>query len=101
MPGDVFNAQVYGKYVDSNTSNWTGALTTLMNQIAANTAGVVVDGASYASSTSSFPFAGLQSTTGSTGGPKAYLNWLIFDRNYVLLNGGYTRMSATPKEQGQ
>jgi RHS repeat-associated protein len=101
MPGDVINAQVYGKYVDSNTSNWTGALTTLMNQIAANTAGVVVDGASYASSTSSFPFAGLQSTTGSTGGPKAYLNWLIFDRNYVLLNGGYTRMSATPKEQGQ
>jgi RHS repeat-associated protein len=101
MPGDVINAQVYGKYVDSNTSNWTGALTTLMNQIAANTAGVVVDGASYASSTSSFPFAGLQSTSGSTGGPKAYLNWLIFDRNYVLLNGGYTRMSATPKEQGQ
>jgi RHS repeat-associated protein len=101
MPGDVINAQVYGKYVDQVSSNWTGALTTLMNQIAANTAGVVVDGASYASSTSSFPFAGLQSTTGSTGGPKAYLNWLIFDRNYVLLNGGYTRMSATPKEQGQ
>lgn len=101
MPGDVIQAEVYGKYVDQNSANWTGALTTLMNQIAANTAGVVVDGASYSSSTSSFPFAGLLSTTGSTGGPKAYLNWLIFDRNYNLLTGGYQRMSAAPKEQGQ
>ncbi|MBL7851126.1 MAG: fibronectin type III domain-containing protein [Cyclobacteriaceae bacterium] len=101
MPGDVIQAEVYGKYVDQNSSNWTGALTTLMNQIAANTAGVVYDGASYTSSTSSFPFAGLLSTAGSTGGPKAYLNWLIFDKNYTLITGGYQRMSAAPKEQGQ
>lgn len=101
MPGDVIQAEVYGKYVDQNSSNWTGALTTLMNQIAANTAGVVYDGASYSSSTSSFPFAGLLSTAGSTGGPKAYLNWLIFDKNYTLITGGYQRMSAAPKEQGQ
>lgn len=101
MPGDVIQAEVYGKYVDQNSANWTGALTTLMNQIAANTAGVVYDGASYGSSTSSFPFAGLLSTAGSTGGPKAYLNWLIFDRNYTLITGGYQRMSTAPKEQGQ
>ncbi|MFN9862285.1 MAG: hypothetical protein ACK55U_02640 [Bacteroidota bacterium] len=45
MPGDVINAEVYAKYVDPVTSNWNGALTTLVNQVAAGTAGVVVDGA--------------------------------------------------------
>lgn len=101
LPGDVINMEVYAKYVDTNTANWTAALNTLMGQIAANAAGVVVDGATYASSTSSFPFAGLLNTTGSTGGPKAYLNWLVFNKNFAYLNGGYMRLSATPKETGQ
>jgi RHS repeat-associated protein len=101
MPGDVLNLEVYAKYVDSNTSNWTGALTTLMGQISSGASGVVVDGASYASSTSSFAYAGLLGTSGSSGGPKAFLNWLIFDRNFVYVDGGYTRMSTTAREYGQ
>ncbi len=103
MPGDVINAEVYGKYVDANSGNWIGILPGLMSQIAANQAGVVVDGANYASSTGSFPYLGILSTAGSTGGPKAYLNWIVFDRNFVMLTAqsGYTRMTAAPKEQGQ
>ncbi len=100
MPGDVINAEVYAKYVDPVSSNWTPALASLMSQITTAAAGVVVDGTGYPTSTSSFPYAGLNNTTGSTGGPKAYLNWLIFDRNYVLITGGYQRLSATPKETG-
>ena len=102
MPGNTLRLEVYGKYLDPNTTNWTSALTTLAGQIAAGTGGTVVDGAAYVSSTSSFPFAGLLSTTGSTGGPKAYLNWLVFDRNYVFIPGksGYQRMSTTAKEAG-
>jgi RHS repeat-associated protein len=101
MPGDVITAEVYAKYVDPTTSNWTGALTTLMSQIAANTAGVVVDGAAYASSTTSFPsgFAGLQSTN-DTGAPRAYLNWLVFDRNYGFITGGFKQIGTTAKEAG-
>ena len=74
-----------------------------MGQISAGTAGVVVDGANYATSTSSFPFAGLINTTGSTGGPKAYLNWAVFDRDYNFISGqsGFKRMTATPSEYGQ
>jgi len=103
MPGDVIQAQVYGKYVDQNSSNWTGALATLMGQIATNPTGVVFDGASYSSSTTSFPSQWLPyvNTSGSTGGPKAYLNWLIFDRDYNFITGGYQRMSSAPMEQGQ
>lgn len=100
MPGDVISAEVYAKYVDPVSSNWTPALASLMSQITTAAAGVVVDGTGYPTSTSSFPYAGLNNTTGSTGGPKAYLNWLIFDQNYVLITGGYQRLSAIPKETG-
>ena len=101
MPGDVINAEVFAKYVDPNSSNWTGTLATLMSQIAANTAGVVVDGAQYTQSTTSFPagFAGLQSTT-NNGAPRAYLNWLVFDRNYVFVTGGFKQISTAAKETG-
>ena len=99
MPGDTLRLEVYGKYLDPNTANWTAGLTSLANQIAAGTGGTVVDGAGYLSSTSSFPFAGLLSTTGS---PKAYLNWLVFDRNYIFIPGksGYQRMTTSAKEAG-
>jgi len=103
MPGDVIYTEVYAKYVDTNTANWTTALNTLMGQIAANTAGVVVDGATYTSSSSSFPFPGVLSTSGSTGGPKAYLNWLVFDKNQVFIpaKSGYKRMTTIAREYGQ
>ncbi|MBS1976465.1 MAG: hypothetical protein JST46_03795 [Bacteroidetes bacterium] len=42
---------MYAKYVDPNSANWTPALTTLMGQITSGTAGVVIDGANYSSST--------------------------------------------------
>lgn len=101
MPGDVINAEVYAKYVDPVTSNWNAALTTLVNQVAAGTAGVVVDGANYTTSTSSFPttYPGLQSKT-DNGAPKAYLNWLVFDRNFVFLNGGFKQITTAGKEAG-
>jgi RHS repeat-associated protein len=72
-----------------------------VNQVAAGTAGVVVDGANYTNSTSSFPttYPGLQSKT-DNGAPKAYLNWLVFDRNFVLLNGGFKQSTTAGKEAG-
>ncbi|HJW27722.1 MAG TPA: RHS repeat-associated core domain-containing protein, partial [Saprospiraceae bacterium] len=103
MAGDVIQAEVYAKYVDPNSSNWTSALTTLMSQIASNTAGVVYDGSGYSTSTSSFPsgFIGLQ-TKSDDGAPKAYLNWLVFDRNYVFQPAlsGYKQITTAGKEAG-
>jgi RHS repeat-associated protein len=100
--GDTIRAEVYAKYVDPNSSNWTGALNTLIGQIAANTAGVVVDGANYTTSTSTFPYPGLNGTSGSSGtGPKAYLNWLVFDKNFVFKTGGFMRMTTAAREYGQ
>lgn len=104
MPGDVISAEVYAKYADANQANWTGAFNTLMGQIASASAGVVVDGGQYAGSTSSFPFISLDNTAGSTGtGPKAYLNWLVFDKEYNLISSasGYARMTTLGREYGQ
>lgn len=32
--------------------------------------------------------------------PKAYLNYLVFDRNYKLLDGSFIRVSEAAKENG-
>lgn len=101
MPGDTIKMEVYAKYVDTNSGNRTAFLNTLLAQITAGTLYATrIDGAGYSTSTSSFPFAGLLEPEG-TGGPKAYLNWLVFDRNFTYLDGGYKRLSDTPKEAGQ
>jgi RHS repeat-associated protein len=104
MAGDTIKMEVYDKYVDPTSSDWTAALATLLGQIASGTAaaGTVIDGANYSTNgITPFPYVGLAGTGSSTGtGPKAYMNWLIFDRNYVFVNGGYVQMTNAAKEDG-
>lgn len=104
MPGDLITAEVYAKYVDTNTNNWNAVLNNLMATIANSTApaGTFVDGGAAGSiGGTTFPFIGTLTRTGDSGtGPKAYLNYLIFDKNYVYKSGGFKRLSATPKETG-
>jgi RHS repeat-associated protein len=104
MPGDVVNLDVFAKYTDPDRSHWQDALVNLITQIANGTAqlGTVVDGSGYLTNGSTtFPMTGLNGTSTSTGpGPKAYLNWLVFDRNFVFKNGGYVRMTDKAKEDG-
>jgi RHS repeat-associated protein len=101
MPGDTIKVQVYAKYADPNTTNWNQTLTNLMSAIASNTGGIVVDGGGYSSSTSSFSFGGLVNTGGSSpSSPKAFLNWIIFDRDYNFKDGGFVQVSQAAKETG-
>ncbi|MBY0434054.1 MAG: hypothetical protein K2U26_08105 [Cyclobacteriaceae bacterium] len=76
-------------------------LTTLVNNINGNVGGIVADGAGYATSTSTFPgtYPGLVSKT-DNGGPKAYLNWLVFNKDFVFLSGGFRQLSSTAREAG-
>ncbi|MEJ0055077.1 MAG: RHS repeat-associated core domain-containing protein [Bacteroidota bacterium] len=61
----------------------------------------MVDGGSYAASTGSFNagYPGLLSKT-DNGAPKAYLNWLIFDKNYGFITGGFKQITTAAKEAG-
>ena len=60
-----------------------------------------IDGGGYSSSTSSFSFGGLVNTSGSSASaPKAFLNWIIFDRDYNFKDGGFIQVSEAAKETG-
>jgi RHS repeat-associated protein len=104
MPGDVLKLEVYAKYYEPPAGPAMGAFATLMAAILGNTAsaGVVVDGSGYTTNfATTVPGPGLAGKSSETGTPpKAYLNWLVFDRNYNLLESksGYKRITTAAKE---
>jgi RHS repeat-associated protein len=104
MPGDVLKLEVYAKYYEPPAGPAMGAFATLMAAILGNTAsaGVVVDGSGYTTNFSTtVPGPGLAGKSLETGTPpKAYLNWLVFDRNYNLVESksGYKRITTAAKE---
>ncbi len=110
MPGDTINLTVYAKYVDPNNSNNTAALSQLLTQIIAGTAsaGTVIDGASYSTNgITPFPYIGMagEGNDNTTSGPKAYMNYITFDRNFVpiltdVTQTNFVRMSTAGKEDG-
>jgi RHS repeat-associated protein len=104
MPGDVLKLEVYAKYYEPPVGPAMGAFATLMAAILGNTAspGVVVDGSGYTTNfATTVPGPGLAGKSSETGTPpKAYLNWLVFDRNYNLVESksGYKRITTAAKE---
>ncbi|MBT1699193.1 RHS repeat-associated core domain-containing protein [Fulvivirgaceae bacterium PWU4] len=104
MTGDVIRMQVFAKYLDPEQANWTTALNNFMATVAAGTApaGTVVDGGAAGSiGDVVFPFDGLMDKSGSTGaGPRAYLNYIVFDRSFNYRNAGFVKLSTNAKENG-
>ncbi len=103
MPGDKVSTEVYAKYFDTSSqdpdiSSLVAAIIAQLN--GTNPSGPVVDGGSFETSTASFPFAGeaggLTQNDQTTGAPRAYLNWLVFDRDYVLIpqKSGFKRITT-------
>jgi RHS repeat-associated protein len=105
MPRDTVKAEVYVKYLDTNSSNWTTALNNLMTSVANGTApaGTFVDGGLTGSTGGATPpYLSLLNKGSETGtAPKAYLNYLVFDREYNVLDGGFIRVSTAGREYGQ
>ncbi|MFD2034523.1 hypothetical protein ACFSKL_06975 [Belliella marina] len=101
-PRDKIDAEVYVKYLDPNTSGTPGsALAQLISNLANNTAGVVIDGATAGSEP--MQLAGLLSYgSGNSTGPKAYLNVLVFDQNYQLQEdlSTFRQVASAAKETG-
>ncbi|HYC87135.1 MAG TPA: RHS repeat-associated core domain-containing protein, partial [Chryseosolibacter sp.] len=107
MPGDTIRAEVFVKYVDPNTDNWTGDLPALMASLADNSAppGTLVDhGLPGSTGGMSVPFALLLSKPEqSTAAPKAFLNFLVFDSDFNLIEeqSGFIQVSEDAKENGE
>ena len=105
MPGDTVRAEVYAKYLDPNNSNWTAALNSLITSIGNGTApgGTFIDGGLPGSTGGvAIPYAGALDKASETGSaPKAYLNYIVFDRDFNLKDGGYVRVTTAGREYGQ
>ncbi|HTF18217.1 MAG TPA: RHS repeat-associated core domain-containing protein, partial [Chryseolinea sp.] len=104
MPGDTIRAKVYAKYVDTNTGNLSTALTTLLTQVSQGTAGVVVDGPGYPTSSSTpLGIGAIDHGDDDTGeAPMAYLNCVFINRKYDTnsIRAKAVRMSDAGKETG-
>jgi RHS repeat-associated protein len=106
VPGDKIKAEVFAKYVDLSQPDVTTALRDFIELIVAGSAGagVVVDGGAYGSSgAATIPHGSLLNKANETGtAPKAYLNWLVFDKNFMFISSksGYRRLTDAAKENG-
>jgi len=104
MPGDKVNIEVYAKYYDptaSNEATFANLMSAIINNIGVP-AGTFVDGAGYGLSTN-LPFTpGWGAKDGTGAPPMAYLNWMVFDRDYSqdLGRSGYMRITTNAKETG-
>ena len=106
MPGDTVRTWVFAKYLDTDDGNWTTALTNFIGMLTGGGAppGTIVDGGFTGTTGGEIPIqSGMlnedkSSETGSA--PMAFLNWLVFDRDYNFLEGGYDRIDENAKEDG-
>ncbi|MBT1699239.1 hypothetical protein KK083_20245 [Fulvivirgaceae bacterium PWU4] len=104
MPGDTIKMDVFAKYVTGTPSSntWAGDLLSTMTAISANAPGVVVDGGLAGSiGGQSFPMEGYMTRSAENEtAPKAYLNWLVFNRQDSLVDFGYIRLTTAALENG-
>ncbi|MEQ8363572.1 MAG: DUF6443 domain-containing protein [Cyclobacteriaceae bacterium] len=110
VPGDKIQLEVYAKYVDisaldPNSAAWN-AMTTLLSNINSGAVGTVIDGAGYAQGGSNiFPYPNnlnVDKSDDTNPGIKAYLNYLVFNLDFVPQMGksGFKKVTGAAKEDG-
>jgi RHS repeat-associated protein len=105
-PGDVVDLEVFGKYeAATSTGNSLGTLfTALATTFALSaTGGTGVDGQQAYNSFNSLYGAGpiiTSSNWESSVAPKAYLNYLLFDQNFVLQDFGFDQIGTNGEQVG-
>jgi hypothetical protein len=99
--------KVYAKYIDPVHSNWQAAIQNLVSAVANANSGVVLDGSGYPTQGPVFIPSPLEKSTdnGTHVGPKAYLNYIMFDRDFHPIiddhsQTGFDRVNQTAKEDG-
>ncbi|HEY5744733.1 MAG TPA: DUF6443 domain-containing protein [Chryseolinea sp.] len=104
--GDVLDLEVYAKYEGATTSTNTNALiTSLVTAFGLTSTGTnPIDGsAAYSAFNSTFsagPFIGRVQPYEDGAAPRAYLNYILFDENFVLQDFGFDQISVSAKQVG-
>lgn len=110
VPGDKIQLEVFAKYVDisaldPNSAAWS-VMTSLLSNINNGAVGTVIDGAGYAQGGSNiFPYPNnlnADKSNDTNPGIKAYLNYLVFNRDFVpqLGKSGFKKVTGAAKEDG-
>jgi len=105
MPGDTVKMEVFAKYIDLAGGSPATQVADALASISAGSAvnGAFIDGGVAGSlGGATFPFVGLLTHTDDPNntGPQAYLNWLVFDRDFALKDAGYQRVTTAAAETG-
>jgi RHS repeat-associated protein len=103
MPNDTVRIEVFGKYIDGDKNNWSVALKNVLlaSSLGIGTQGPVDAAATASSGTDAIPFTDLLvKDDPQADGIKAYLNYLVFDRDFKFKNGGYINLTELAKENG-
>ncbi len=107
-PGDVFDLEAYAKY-EAPTTNGSGVsslLTKLLTAFNISAGGSIpLEGAqanaAFNSLFSGGPFVGSASAPyEDASAPRAYLNYILFDENFVLKDFGFDQISIGAKQVG-
>jgi len=100
--GDKVSAEVYGKYLDVQFSDEAinggaliNALVTMLGGGAISGEGTVVQNNLNSDYISAAMADGSQESS-----PKAYLNYILFDKNFSYLNSGFERLAASAADPG-
>src|SRR5690606_28701812 len=102
MPGDVVDTEVFVKYIDPDQQNWTPLLNNLVAAISIPSGGILVDGGLPGSlGNETLPFTPIDNDTQAGGAPKAYLNYILTDRDFVPVDMGSKPVTAAAREYGQ
>jgi len=100
-PGDVVGAVVWAKYLDPATSGASGTpFAQLIQDLSSNASSVVVEAISPGATMPAFVGLGGNGTQ-NAGAPNAYLNMMVFDKNYQQIGSTlYTQVSTAAEEDG-
>ena len=104
MTGDTIRAEVFGKYLDPEQENYAILIQDIIATVATNAiapgagleAGASTDGKSFLLGNA------LAKSDIDLSGPLAYLNYLVFDKNFVLVEdqSGYVPLTQAAREDG-
>jgi RHS repeat-associated protein len=107
MPGDRISLEVFGKYVDlSDTTSNRALAESVFADVASgdNSFSGAVDGSSLTQGTAVVPLELLikkgYDDSQKQHLPKAYLNFVLYDRDFNILDVGYKALSENAKESG-
>ena len=103
MPGDVVDIEVYAKYIDTDPQNWTPLLNNLIAAISIPSGGIFIDGGQPGSlGNETLPFTPLDNDSEPGVAPKAYLNYIIMDRDFNnIIDMGAQPVTTAAREYGQ